>query len=179
MIHDSYAFFITFRQSQLKLSKMPLLKIIPRYFVDRAAMIFHHILIITVGLIVMHPITRGSRGDFFIGCLFAMELSSPFVSLHFVAKRLHLKGTVLYYVNGVLVFLFFLTVRIIMFPFLYIMYAIQYHHGNIITAITSMCWICHLFMMIGFLLNFYWFTGTLRLLIEGAKNLFSTKEKQN
>ena len=53
MIHDSYAFFITFRQSQLKLSKMPLLKIIPRYFVDRAAMMFHHILIITVGLIVM------------------------------------------------------------------------------------------------------------------------------
>ena len=59
------------------------------------------------------------------------------------------------------------------------MYAMQYYHGNIVTAVTSMRWMCHLYMMIWFMLNVYWFTGALRLLIEGAKNFFSAKQKQS
>ncbi|XP_014459470.1 TLC domain-containing protein 3A isoform X3 [Alligator mississippiensis] len=87
-------------------------------------MVTHHLFI----LIVLTPITqhfRGELGDFFVGCIFLAELSTPFVSLGKTLMQLNMQDTRLHKVNGVLILVTFLLCRILLFPFMYGAYARQ------------------------------------------------------
>lgn len=84
-------------------------------------MVLHHVAL----LLIFMPITlffRHGLGDFFIGCLFIIEFSTPFVSIGKILIQLGLDDTWLHRVNGVAVLLSFFTCRILVFPFMYWMY---------------------------------------------------------
>nr|XP_046244424.1 TLC domain-containing protein 3A-like [Scatophagus argus] len=85
----------------------------------------HHLLL----LIIFMPITlffRRGLGDFFIGCLFITEFSTPFVSLGKILIQLGLDDTRLHRINGIMVLLSFFMCRILVFPFMYWMYGRQF-----------------------------------------------------
>ncbi|XP_054902876.1 ceramide synthase [Poeciliopsis prolifica] len=88
-------------------------------------LVLHHIALLTILL----PITlffRKDQGDFFIGCLFLTELSTPFVSLGKILIQLSLQECWLHKVNGGMVLLTFFMCRIALFPFMYWMYGRHY-----------------------------------------------------
>eukprot|EP00066_Takifugu_rubripes_P005002 XP_003968771.1 PREDICTED: protein FAM57A-like [Takifugu rubripes] len=88
-------------------------------------LVVHHLSL----LIVFLPITlffRRGLGDFFIGCLFTTEFSTPFISLGKILIQLGLDDTRLHRINGILVLLSFFTCRILVFPFMYWMYGQQF-----------------------------------------------------
>lgn len=85
-------------------------------------MVTHHLFII----IVLMPVAvhlRGELGDFFVGCIYTAELSTPFVSLGKVLMQLKMQDSLLYKVNGVLTIVTFFLCRILLFPFMYWAYA--------------------------------------------------------
>ncbi|KAM8797272.1 TLC domain-containing protein 3A [Eudromia elegans] len=87
-------------------------------------MLGHHLVI----LLVLTPVTqhfRGDLGDFFVGCIFMAELSTPFVSLGKILMQLHMQDTLLHKVNGILLLVTFFLCRILLFPFMYVAYARQ------------------------------------------------------
>ncbi|XP_042098553.1 TLC domain-containing protein 3A isoform X2 [Ovis aries] len=68
---------------------------------------------------------RGELGDFFVGCIFTAELSTPFVSLGRILIQLKQQHTLLYKVNGILTLTTFFLCRILLFPFMYWSYGRQ------------------------------------------------------
>ncbi|KAK5617043.1 hypothetical protein CRENBAI_016527 [Crenichthys baileyi] len=97
-----------------------------RAFLRRGWMlVLHHVAL----LLVFMPITlcfRRGLGDFFIGCLFTTELSTPFVSIGKILIQLRLDDSKLHRINGLIVLLTFFTCRILLFPFMYWMYGRQF-----------------------------------------------------
>ncbi|KAF3705841.1 Protein FAM57B [Channa argus] len=88
-------------------------------------LVLHHIALLTILL----PITlffRKDQGDFFIGCLFLTELSTPFVSLGKILIQLGLQNCWLHKINGGMVLFTFFFFRIALFPFMYWMYGRHY-----------------------------------------------------
>ncbi|RXM90569.1 Protein FAM57A [Acipenser ruthenus] len=69
---------------------------------------------------------RNELGDFFIGCLFTAELSTPFVSLGKILIQLGLQDSILHKVNGVIVLFTFFLCRILLFPYMYWVYGQHY-----------------------------------------------------
>ncbi|XP_078080942.1 ceramide synthase-like [Mustelus asterias] len=87
--------------------------------------VLHHFVL----LLVCFPIVvyyRKGLGDFFLGCLFLAELSTPFVSLAKILSRFRKQNTLLYKINGAFVLLTFFFCRILVFPFMYWAYGRQY-----------------------------------------------------
>ncbi|XP_053131097.1 TLC domain-containing protein 3A isoform X2 [Hemicordylus capensis] len=85
-------------------------------------MVTHHLFI----LVVLTPVAvhlRGELGDFFVGCIFTAELSTPFVSLGKILMQLKMQDSRLHKVNGILVLVTFFLCRILLFPFMYWAYA--------------------------------------------------------
>ncbi|XP_010158659.1 PREDICTED: protein FAM57A, partial [Eurypyga helias] len=94
------------------------------FLLQERLMVTHHLFI----LIVLTPITqhfRGELGDFFVGCIFIAELSTPFVSLGKILMQLKMQDTLLHKVNGILVLVTFFLCRILLFPFMYAAYGRQ------------------------------------------------------
>ncbi|XP_044057801.1 TLC domain-containing protein 3A-like [Siniperca chuatsi] len=88
-------------------------------------LVLHHLAL----LLIFMPITlffRRGLGDFFIGCLFTTEFSTPFISLGKILIQLGLDDTRLHRINGIIVLLSFFTCRILVFPFMYWMYGQQF-----------------------------------------------------
>nr|XP_057933606.1 TLC domain-containing protein 3A [Doryrhamphus excisus] len=88
-------------------------------------LVLHHIALLTVLL----PVTlffRNGKGDFFVGCLFLTELSTPFVSLGKILIQLGLQECWLHKLNGGMVLLTFFMCRIALFPYMYWMYGRHY-----------------------------------------------------
>ncbi|XP_047462692.1 TLC domain-containing protein 3A-like [Mugil cephalus] len=88
-------------------------------------LVLHHIALLTILL----PITlffRNDRGDFFIGCLFLTELSTPFVSLGKILIQISLQESWVHKANGGMVLLTFFMCRIALFPFMYWVYGRHY-----------------------------------------------------
>ncbi|KFQ55371.1 Protein FAM57A, partial [Pelecanus crispus] len=62
------------------------------FLLQERLMVTHHLFI----LVVLTPITqhfRGELGDFFVGCIFIAELSTPFVSLGKILMQVGEEGT--------------------------------------------------------------------------------------
>lgn len=97
-----------------------------RSFVRREVLlVLHHIALLTILL----PVTlffRKEQGDFFIGCLFLTEVSTPFVSLGKILIQLGLQESWVHKLNGGLVLLTFFLCRIALFPFMYWRYGWHY-----------------------------------------------------
>lgn len=88
-------------------------------------LVLHHIALLTVLL----PVTlffRKQQGDFFIGCLFLTEISTPFVSLGKILIQLNLQHSCVHKLNGLLVLLSFFLCRVALFPFMYWTYGRRY-----------------------------------------------------
>ncbi|KAI5615505.1 protein FAM57B [Silurus asotus] len=88
-------------------------------------LVLHHIALLTILL----PITlffRNDHGDFFIGCLFLTEISTPFVSLGKILIQVGLQNCWLHKVNGCMVLLSFFVCRIALFPYMYWVYGEHY-----------------------------------------------------
>ncbi|XP_009956187.1 PREDICTED: protein FAM57A, partial [Leptosomus discolor] len=94
------------------------------FLLQERLMVTHHLFI----LIVLTPVTqhfRGELGDFFVGCIFIAELSTPFVSLGKILMQLKMQDTLLHKVNGIIILVTFFLCRILLFPFMYTAYARQ------------------------------------------------------
>ncbi|XP_066513515.1 ceramide synthase [Hoplias malabaricus] len=88
-------------------------------------LVLHHIALLTILL----PITlffRKDQGDYFIGCLFLTEFSTPFVSLGKILIQLSMQDGWLHKVNGGMVLLSFFLCRIVLFPYMYWVYGTHY-----------------------------------------------------
>ncbi|KAM8853262.1 TLC domain-containing protein 3A-like isoform 3-T3 [Synchiropus picturatus] len=129
-------------------------------------LVLHHLIL----LLVFMPITlllRRGLGDFFVGCLFLTELSSPFIAIGRILIQLGLDHTVLHRVNGIIVLLTFLTCRILIFPFMYAMYGRQF--GIPLHRVPfSLPLHCNLGNLALLLPQVYWFT----LLLKKARRLY-------
>ncbi|XP_041038541.1 ceramide synthase-like, partial [Carcharodon carcharias] len=91
------------------------------YLRKELLMIIHH----TVMFTVCFPISvflRNGRGDFFVGCMFLAEVSTPFVCLGKVLIQYRQQHTFLHKVNGVMMLLSFFACRILLFPYMYWVY---------------------------------------------------------
>ncbi|XP_038129366.1 TLC domain-containing protein 3A-like isoform X1 [Cyprinodon tularosa] len=123
MLFDIYAMYLNHRHTQ-EGSQTPSRRSLHafRAFLLRDWMlVLHHLVLVFIFL----PITlffRRGLGDFFIGCLFLTELSTPFISVGKILIQLHLDDTKLYRINGLVALLTFFTCRILLFPFMYWMY---------------------------------------------------------
>ncbi|CAB1316658.1 unnamed protein product [Coregonus sp. 'balchen'] len=88
-------------------------------------LVLHHIALLTILL----PVTlffRKDQGDYFIGCLFLTELSTPFVSLGKILIQLGLQDCWVHKANGGMVLLSFFLCRIALFPYMYWVYGRHY-----------------------------------------------------
>lgn len=100
MIYDSYAMYLCDWCRTRDQNRGPSLTL--RNFLSRnRLMITHHAVILFV-LVPVAQSLRGDLGDFFVGCIFMAELSTPFVSLGRVLIQLKQQHTLLYKVNGIL-----------------------------------------------------------------------------
>ncbi|NWV45892.1 FA57A protein, partial [Daphoenositta chrysoptera] len=127
MTYDIYVMYLChWHKSQEKgiLEKKHSLASVWSFLLQERLMVTHHLFI----LIVLTPITqhfRGELGDFFVGCIFTAELSTPFVSLGKILMQLKMQDTLLHKVNGILILVTFFLCRILLFPFMYAAYGRQ------------------------------------------------------
>uniref|UniRef100_S4R7G8 TLC domain containing 3B n=1 Tax=Petromyzon marinus TaxID=7757 RepID=S4R7G8_PETMA len=62
---------------------------------------------------------RGELGDFFQGCLFMAEVSTPFVCFGKILLQFKQQGTLLFKLNGALMLATFFLFRLLVFPYMY------------------------------------------------------------
>lgn len=133
------------------------------YFQKNVLMILHHIAII----FVLFPslVYYSSMGDFFCGCFFCTELSTPFVNARVILSRLGLKNSKLYVVNGLVMLTVFAMCRVALFPLMYAAYLSQQTIApSHIQALLSVPLRCHLSCLVVLAPQIYW----LSLMVKGA-----------
>ncbi|XP_062919137.1 TLC domain containing 3Ba isoform X1 [Mobula hypostoma] len=81
-------------------------------------MVIHHSVMFTICFPVS-VFLRDGRGDYFVGCLFLAEVSTPFVCLGKVLIQYRQQHTLLHKLNGILMLLTFFACRVALFPYLY------------------------------------------------------------
>ncbi|KAM4844354.1 TLC domain-containing protein 3A isoform 2-T2 [Thomomys bottae] len=133
-------------------------------------MITHHVVILLI-LVPVAQKLRGDLGDFFVGCIFTAELSTPFVSLGRILIQHKQQHTLLYKVNGVLTLVTFLVCRILLFPFMYWSYGQQIGLSlfQVPFNIPFHCNVANIFLLAP---QLYWFS----LLCKKAARLFDTAQ---
>ncbi|KAM9117551.1 TLC domain-containing protein 3A isoform 1-T2 [Pangshura tecta] len=123
MIYDIYVMYLChWHKSKDTSAKKHSLASVRSFLEKDRLMVTHHLFI----LVVLTPVAqylRGELGDFFVGCLFVAELSTPFVSLGKILMQLKMQDTLLHKVNGILILVTFFLCRIVLFPFMYSAYA--------------------------------------------------------
>lgn len=85
-------------------------------------LLFHHLMVALVG----YPLAvfyRNGKGEFFLGCMLLTELSSPFVNLRGILKKINMKNSLLYYTNNALILIVFFLCRIFIFPVIFWVYS--------------------------------------------------------
>lgn len=90
-------------------------------------MIMHHIILIF--LLFPALVYYSGMGDFFTGCFYLTEISTPFVNMRVILSKFNLKSSKFYIVNGVLMTIVFALCRVIMFPYMYLTYLQQQSKG--------------------------------------------------
>ncbi|XP_062967899.1 TLC domain-containing protein 3A isoform X2 [Cynocephalus volans] len=97
MIYDSYAMYLCewYRTRDQNQDQSTTFR---NFLSQNRLMITHHAVILFV-LVPVAQRLRGDLGDFFIGCIFTAELSTPFVSLGRILIQLKQQHSLLYKVN--------------------------------------------------------------------------------
>lgn len=127
MAFDIYAMYLSYYHIERVRGKSShhSLRMVRAFLVKDWTLVLHHVALILVFMPIILFFRRG-LGDFFIGCMFTTECSTPFVSLGKILIQLRLDDTRLHRVNGFIVLLTFFTCRILLFPFMYWMYGRQF-----------------------------------------------------
>ncbi|XP_058868336.1 ceramide synthase [Acipenser ruthenus] len=119
-VYDIYAMFMCYRHKQQVKGHegsgvgSALLNYLRKEFM----MVLHHVVMVTV----CFPVSvfwRQGKGDFFQGCMFLAELSTPSVCLGKILIQYKQQHTLLHKVNGALMLLTFFGCRILLFPYMY------------------------------------------------------------
>ncbi|KAM7399777.1 hypothetical protein PAMP_019021 [Pampus punctatissimus] len=136
-------------------------------------LVLHHMVL----LLIFMPITlffRRGLGDFFVGCLFTTEFSTPFISVGKVLIQLGLDDTRLHRINGIIVLMSFFTCRILIFPFMYWMYGQQFGIPlhKVALHLPLHCNVGNLVILAP---QIYWFI----LLLKKAKRLYLRQKRGN
>ncbi|XP_067832998.1 LOW QUALITY PROTEIN: ceramide synthase-like, partial [Heptranchias perlo] len=147
--------------------------VLTSYLRKELLMIVHH----TVMFAVCFPVSvflRNGRGDFFVGCMFMAEVSTPFVCLGKVLIQYRQQHTLLHKLNGVMMLATFFVCRILLFPYMYWVYGQQtelpFHRVPIELPIQ-----CNIGVLLLMAPQIYWFF----LICRGAFRLFrKTKSKE-
>lgn len=168
MVYDIYAMYLCEWYRTREPNRRHSLTIFRNFLSKNRLMITHHMAI----LLVLVPVTqrlRGDLGDFFVGCIFTAELSTPFVSLGRVLIQLKKQHTLLYKVNGILTLTTFFSCRILLFPFMYWSYGQQQRLSlfQVPFKIPFFCNVANAFLVAP---QIYWFS----LLCKKAARLFDT-----
>ncbi|XP_056314643.1 ceramide synthase [Danio aesculapii] len=150
MSYDIFAMYLShyyrFKVKGHKDYKSHSLRTINSFVWKEFLLVLHHIALLTILL----PVTlffRKDQGDYFIGCLFLTELSTPFVSLGKILIQLGLQDCWLHKFNGGMVLLSFFMCRIALFPYMYWAYSSHYgiplysvpFHLPLATNVGSVC----------------------------------------
>ncbi|KAF6093685.1 hypothetical protein HJG60_004879 [Phyllostomus discolor] len=90
MVYDTCAMYLCEWYRTREQNRRDFRTIFRSYLSKNRLMITHHVAI----LLVLAPIAqlRGDRGDFFVGCIYTAELSTPFVSLGKILIQARMKG---------------------------------------------------------------------------------------
>ncbi|XP_072314862.1 TLC domain-containing protein 3A-like [Eucyclogobius newberryi] len=136
-------------------------------------LVLHHVALLSIFMPVTLFFRRG-LGDFFIGCFFITEFSSPFVAIGKILIQLGLDDTRLHRLNGLVVLLTFFTCRILIFPFMYWTYGRQF--GIPLNKVPFHLPLhCNLGNAVILAPQLYWFI----LLVKKAKRLYLRQKKVN
>ncbi|XP_004685197.1 PREDICTED: protein FAM57A [Condylura cristata] len=168
MIYDTYAMYLCELYRTRDQNRRDTLSIFRNFLSKNRLMITHHAVI----LFVLVPVTqklRGELGDFFVGCIFTAELSTPFVSLGRVLIQLKQQHTLLYKLNGVVTLTTFLSCRILLFPFMYWSYG-QQQGLNLFQVPFHIPFFCNVANAFLIAPQIYWFS----LLCKKAVRLFDS-----
>ncbi|XP_069160663.1 TLC domain-containing protein 3A [Procambarus clarkii] len=126
-------------------------------------MIIHHLTII--GLFLPALVYYSPMGDFFLGCFYCAELSTPFVNARVILSRLGYKDSKIYVVNGLLMMTVFAICRIALFPIMYGIYLSQQTSApSFIHALLTIPVTCHLSCLLVLAPQVYW----LGVMVKGA-----------
>ena len=104
-----------------------IIKSCQRLFSKKWLIVLHHVFLPMFGFPLVVFYRRG-LGDFFVGCIYLAEMSTPFLSVHAMLRKLDMKRNIFFKVNGILLAISFCIGRIFVFPFMYHSYA---KHSNL------------------------------------------------
>ncbi|XP_032284810.1 TLC domain-containing protein 3A isoform X1 [Halichoerus grypus] len=166
MIYDSYAMYLCEWYRTRDRNHRHSLTTFRNFLSKNRLMITHHAVIL-FALVPVAQRLRGDLGDFFVGCIFMAELSTPFVSLGRVLIQLKQQHTLLFKVNGILTLTTFLSCRILLFPFMYWSYG-QQQGLNLLQVPSSIPFYCNVANAFLIAPQIYWFS----LLCKKATRLF-------
>ncbi|XP_072909422.1 TLC domain-containing protein 3A-like [Hemitrygon akajei] len=124
MVYDIYAMYLChwYKHKEKQSSSF---SIVAGFLKKNPLIILHHLVLLLVCFPIVMFYTK-DLGDFFLGCLFLAELSTPFVSFAKILSQLKMQDTLLYKVNGIITLVTFFICRILVFPFMYWAYGRQY-----------------------------------------------------
>ncbi|XP_074119919.1 TLC domain-containing protein 3A [Sminthopsis crassicaudata] len=170
MTYDLGAMYICYWYRNRGEDKKHTLALFKRFLKHDRLMLTHHIFILIV-LVPIAQVLRGERGDFFVGCIFTAEFSTPFVSLGRILMLLKKQDTFVYKLNGVLTLGTFFVFRILVFPFMYWSYSREEGLSLWETPlhIPFLCNVINAFLIAP---QLYWFA----LLCRKAAQMFNTSQ---
>ncbi|XP_077578351.1 TLC domain-containing protein 3A-like isoform X2 [Stigmatopora nigra] len=159
------------RQSQHGMYNSHSQQTLKNFFSKDWLLILHHLTLVLVFMPIALFLRRG-LGDFFLGCFFIAEFSTPFLCMGKVLIQMGLDHTRLHTINGILLLLTFFICRILIFPFMYWMYARQV--GMPVYKVPfTLPWHCNAGNLTVLAPQIYW----LYLLVKKAKRTYNKHRK--
>ncbi|EHB13358.1 Protein FAM57A [Heterocephalus glaber] len=191
MVYDCYAMYLC-DWCRIKEQNPGHSFVFRNFLSQNRLMITHHMVILFV-LVPVAQSFRGDLGDFFVGCIFTAELSTPFVSLGrvliqacinkmaeivkkgtdavFPLETRKQQHTLLYKVNGIVTLTSFFCCRILLFPFMYWSYG-QHQGLSLLQVPYNIPFFCNVANAFLISPQIYWFS----LLCKKALRLFDTPQ---
>jgi len=105
-----------------------------------------------------------------LACALIMEASTPFVSLRAILYNLHLRHSMAYVINGLVMVLAFFSCRLLIYPWFYYVYASSLG-VTMLEALKTTPFRCASFMIFAILPQIYWF----RIMVLGALKVVMEK----
>ncbi|XP_057695086.1 ceramide synthase-like isoform X2 [Corythoichthys intestinalis] len=161
------------RQSQNSIYNSHNQQTMKAFFSKDWLLILHHLTLVLVFMPIAMFLRRG-LGDFFLGCFFIAEFSTPFLCMAKILIQLGVDNTRLHIINGILLLLTFFMCRILIFPFMYWMYGRQINMP-LHKVPFSLPWHCNVGNLTVLAPQLYWFY----LLLKKAKRLYNKHRKVN
>ncbi|XP_028396711.1 protein FAM57A-like [Dendronephthya gigantea] len=155
-------------------------EIYPRFFAKNWLIVLHHIFVPLFGFPIIVFYRRG-LGDFFVGCIFFAEVSTPFVSIHAILKQLDMQRSRIFKVNGCFLATSFFLGRILIFPYMYHNYA-NYSKISTWQVPLKIPLLCNISCLGLLTLQLFWFSAILRqgfAFLNISMRPISSREEQN